>query len=206
VLDAESVSAMLAQLKDPYTEYLTAPAYRLLRQETSARYSGIGATLMPSPDGLLVVATQPGPARNSGIAVGDTITRVDATPTKGLGVAGALTHILGPRGTVVELRVLRGGRTLDFDVRPEEISAPTVRGPHVDEGRPLDEAAARSAHRPLHRELGGDRRRCAARRPSRTARRDADVREGRRPDNRPAWRRRRARPHDRPLLHACRRR
>jgi carboxyl-terminal processing protease len=128
VLDAASVSSMLALLKDPYTEYLTAPAYQLLRQETSARYSGIGATLMPAPDGLLVVATQPGPARNAGIAVGDVITRVDSTPTQGLGVTGALAHILGPRGTVVELRVLRSGRTFEFAVRRAEISAPNVSG------------------------------------------------------------------------------
>ena len=128
VLNAASVASMLAQLNDPYTEYLTAPAYQLLRQETSARYSGIGATLMPATDGLLVVATQPGPARKAGIEVGDVITRVGTTPTKGLGVAGALTHILGPRGTIVELRVLRGRRRFDIPVQREEISAPNVAG------------------------------------------------------------------------------
>jgi carboxyl-terminal processing protease len=128
VLDAATIEAMLGQLDDPYTEYLTAPAYRLLRQETSAHYSGIGATLMPTLDGLLVVATQPGPARNAGIAAGDTIVRVDGKSTKGIGVAGALARILGPRGSVVRLRVLHDGRVLGVAVERAEIRAPNVSG------------------------------------------------------------------------------
>src|SRR5436190_420576 len=73
-------------------------------------------------------ATQPGPARKAGLAVGDIITRVDSTPTKGIGVAGALTRILGPRGTIVDLRLLRGRRTFDVAVQRADIKAPNVAG------------------------------------------------------------------------------
>lgn len=128
VLHAPSIASMLAALKDPYTEYLDAPAYRLLRQETSSSYTGIGVTLLPGSRGLLVVGTQRGPAERAGLRVGDMIVGVGGVPARSLGVAGALTRILGPRGSVALLDVLRDGAVRSFAVRRESIAAPVVAG------------------------------------------------------------------------------
>jgi carboxyl-terminal processing protease len=126
VLRLGSVRSMLAALDDPYTEYLAEPEYRLLQRRLAGSYSGIGATLLPSKDGLLVVSTQPGPARRAGIRVGDTITRIGRVPAKGLGLAGALARIAGPRGSVVRLAVERRNRSLELDVRRATVQAQAV--------------------------------------------------------------------------------
>jgi carboxyl-terminal processing protease len=129
VLQKASIRSMLAALNDPYTSYLSPPAYMLLRQETAASYSGIGVSVLPGSGGLLVVATQPGPARAAGIRTGDLITTIDGHRTAQLGLAHALTRIMGgPLGSPVSLRVAREGRSLGYIVHRERLRAPTVRG------------------------------------------------------------------------------
>jgi len=126
VLALSSIQSMIAALDDPYTEYLSGPAFRLLRRQTAGTYSGIGVTLLPSPRGFLVVSTEPGPGRRAGIRVGDTIVRIGSAATARMGLATALSRVSGPRGTVVRLRVDRAGRPLAFTVRREVVRSPTV--------------------------------------------------------------------------------
>jgi C-terminal processing protease CtpA/Prc len=71
ILHLESVQSMIAALNDPYTEYLDPVQARLLRQETSRSYYGIGLTVVPVRDGLSVTSTTNGPAREAGIRPGD---------------------------------------------------------------------------------------------------------------------------------------
>ncbi|HEY7207171.1 MAG TPA: S41 family peptidase [Gaiellaceae bacterium] len=126
VLAQRSIRSMIAALDDPYTEYLSGPAFRLLRRETAGRYSGIGITLLPSPGGLLVAATEPGPGRRAGIRAGDTIVRIGAVRTEKMGLESALGRLSGPEGTVVRLRVQRAGQPFDFTVRRAIVRSPTV--------------------------------------------------------------------------------
>ncbi|HVA31348.1 MAG TPA: S41 family peptidase [Gaiellaceae bacterium] len=126
VLQLRSVDAILGALRDPYTAYLGPTDYRLLRQSTASRYSGIGVSVLPSRRGLVVVSLQPGPAERAGIEPGDTIVRIGGTPTRTLGLPAAFGRILGPPGTSVRLELLRGGRRLDLRVRRATISAPVV--------------------------------------------------------------------------------
>jgi len=126
VLRLASIDEMLSALGDPYTAYLGPSDYRLLRQETASRYSGIGASVLPSPGGLVVVSLRPGPAQRAGIRPGDTIVRIGSTPTARLGMAGAFARILGPPGTHVRLELVRAGQRLDLDVRRATVQAPVV--------------------------------------------------------------------------------
>lgn len=126
VLQLSSIEAMISALGDPYTAYLTPPDYRLVRQETAARYSGIGVSVLPSRAGLVVAALRPGPALAAGVRVGDTIVGIGGAPAARLGAAQALARILGPRGTQVRLQVLRGRRLLDLNVRRDVVPAPDV--------------------------------------------------------------------------------
>ena len=102
--------------------------YRLIQEETAARYSGIGASVLPSRDGLVVAALRPGPALTAGVRVGDTIVGIGGAPASQLGAAQALARILGPRGTQVRLQLRRQGRLLDLTVRRDEVRAPLVEG------------------------------------------------------------------------------
>jgi carboxyl-terminal processing protease len=126
VLSLGSVDEIISALKDPYTEYLAPPDYRLVRQETASSYSGIGVSVLPSATGYLVVSLRPGPAEQAGVRVGDTIVRIGGRPTRGLSMSTALSRILGPRGTSVRLGLLRGGARVEVRVRREMIRAPVV--------------------------------------------------------------------------------
>jgi carboxyl-terminal processing protease len=126
VLHLGSVPKMISALGDPYTAYLAPPDYQLLRQETESQYSGIGASVLPSPRGLVVAALRPGPAVVAGLRTGDTIVRIDGISSVRLGMNGATARILGPRGTHVHLDVLRGRTRLVFDVRRGVVPAPAV--------------------------------------------------------------------------------
>jgi carboxyl-terminal processing protease len=126
VLQLDSVGAILSALGDPYTAYLPPNDYRLLRDETASHYSGIGATVLPSAVGLVVVSVPSGPAERAGIRVGDTIVGIDGTPARQLGLADALARILGPRGTRVQLEVMRGRVPLDLTVERDIVRAPVV--------------------------------------------------------------------------------
>jgi carboxyl-terminal processing protease len=126
VLQLASVPKMISALGDPYTAYLAAPDYQLLRQQTESHYSGIGASVLPSARGLVVVSLRPGPAVTAGLRTGDTIVRIDGTSSALLGMTGARTRILGPRGTHVRLQVLRGRARFSVDVRRGVVPAPAV--------------------------------------------------------------------------------
>jgi carboxyl-terminal processing protease len=117
---------MISALGDPYTAYLAPPDYQLLRQQTESHYSGIGASVLPSPRGLVVVSLRPGPAVAAGLRAGDTIVRIDGISSARLGMTGAKTRILGPRGTHVRLELLRGRTRLYIDVRRGFVPAPVV--------------------------------------------------------------------------------
>ena len=126
VLQLGSVGAMISALRDPYTAYLGPADYRLIRQRTASRYSGIGVSVLPSAHGFAVVSLRPGPAQRAGVHVGDTIVRIGGKPAVRLDMTQALARILGPRGTHVRLELQRGGRRLDLNVRRDVVRAPVV--------------------------------------------------------------------------------
>jgi carboxyl-terminal processing protease len=126
VLHLGSVGQILLALGDPYTAYLGPSDYRLLRQQTASRYSGIGASVLPSENGLVVVSLRPGPAQRAGIHTGDTIVRIGSASAVRLGMAGAFARILGPPGTQVRLELLRGATRFDLNVRRAIVRAPVV--------------------------------------------------------------------------------
>jgi carboxyl-terminal processing protease len=126
VLQLRSVDSMLAALGDPYTEYLDPAAYRLLRHEIARSYSGIGATVLPTTNGLAVTSLQPGPAHAAGVRVGDRIVAIEGVGIAGLPFERALSRIIGPEGSAVRLRIRRSGRTLHLEVVRRRIEAPVV--------------------------------------------------------------------------------
>jgi carboxyl-terminal processing protease len=127
VLGLGSVRQIISALGDPYTEYLGPSQYRLLRHETEQRYSGIGASVEPTPQGLVVIQVPAGPARQAGIAPGDTIVRVGGVSLGSLGVARAAANILGAPGSRVRLQLERAGKRIEVRVRRALIDAPNVR-------------------------------------------------------------------------------
>jgi carboxyl-terminal processing protease len=126
VLAQPNVPALLRALNDPYTEYLDPTQFRLLRRETRSSYPGIGIGVLPVDNGLQVVRMKPGPAERAGVRVGDVIREVDGYATKGAPSDELVRRILGPKGSVVRLRLQRGTRIFERNVVREQIAAPAV--------------------------------------------------------------------------------
>jgi carboxyl-terminal processing protease len=127
-LAAESVEGVIARLRDPYTDYLSPSQYAALRSRTAESYSGIGLTVRPARDGLIVKAALRGPARAAGIRPGDRIVSIDGNRVRRLPFDRSLELIKGKEGTTVRLTVRRPREgQFSFTVKRIEIPLPAVR-------------------------------------------------------------------------------
>jgi carboxyl-terminal processing protease len=117
-----AIRGMIDSLEDPYSQYLTSAQYRSSLQGISGEFEGIGAELATqATDGapscatlgptcrLVIIAPFGGsPAERAGLRAGDLVLATDGVPLDGLSVDDARARIRGPKGTVLELSVLRG--------------------------------------------------------------------------------------------------
>jgi len=128
VLARRSVTGMVEALDDPYTEYLTAEEYSALQNATARSYSGVGLTVGPSDDGLVVTSALRGPARDAGIRRGDVIVSIDGVPAGRVAFERSLFLIKGEEGTNVQLTVKRPSvGKLRFTIVRQELPVPKVR-------------------------------------------------------------------------------
>jgi carboxyl-terminal processing protease len=126
-LSTAGVNGMLKSLDDPYTVYLTPKEVQDFEEKERGSYSGIGASLQKTKDGLLITAVFDGsPAKAAGLAPGDAIISVDGKPTKDVAIETSISRIKGKEGTSVTLLVQPKGkqkpaRTLELERKTIEI-------------------------------------------------------------------------------------
>jgi carboxyl-terminal processing protease len=101
---------MLASLDDPYTRFMDPKAYSGMQEERAGSFSGIGIQIGMKGKQLSVIAPMEGtPAARAGLKAGDAILEIDGKPTKDMAIEEAVTHIRGPRGSTVKLKVQAEG-------------------------------------------------------------------------------------------------
>ncbi|MBV9573842.1 MAG: S41 family peptidase [Acidobacteriales bacterium] len=109
---------------DPHSNFFDPKAYSLLKEDQRGKYYGVGMTVGPRNNKVIVIAPFVGtPAYKAGIRPGDIIVAVDGKPTDNMSTADVADLLKGPKGTTVHITILREGaeKPLDFAVVRDEI-------------------------------------------------------------------------------------
>ncbi|WP_231458725.1 S41 family peptidase [Pedobacter sp. Leaf132] len=121
------IDAMLDSL-DPYTEYVPESEiedYKL--KYVSTQYGGIGAGTLFIDGKLFVNEVSEGyPANKQDIKAGDQLIKINGIETKGKDRAQISQLLRGPKGTAVDLVLLRDGKEIAKKLVREEIKQPNV--------------------------------------------------------------------------------
>lgn len=105
-----SIRGMLKSLDDPYTRFLEPTAYKEMVIRMGGSYSGIGIYIGMRDHQIMVIAPIEGtPAFKAKLKIGDKIMSIDGRSTKDMALEQAVSLIRGPRGTKVNLGILRAG-------------------------------------------------------------------------------------------------
>lgn len=124
-----SIEGMLRTL-DPHTSFLPPTAYRRMRDKQQESFYGLGI-LVGARNGRLTVITpiEGTPASKLGIQAGDVIDTIEGEATETMTVDEAVDKLKGPKGTTVDITILRRGidDPLEMTVTRAEIPQTTVR-------------------------------------------------------------------------------
>jgi len=98
----------LVQKLDPHSAFLRPDAYRMMRDETSGEFDGLGLEVVLRGDEVVVVSpVADSPAERAGLQPGDRILKVDGVSVRDLALAEVVHRMKGPAGTKVVLEVMR---------------------------------------------------------------------------------------------------
>jgi len=114
---------------DPHSNFFDPKAYAKMREDQTGKYYGVGMTIQPQGNKIVVLAPFEGtPSYRAGIRPGDVILSIDGKTTDGLDSAAVASMLKGPRGTHVSVTMGREGaaKPLVFDLVRDEIPHLTV--------------------------------------------------------------------------------
>ena len=129
-----AISGMVTEL-DRHSSYYTPKQYTAFKDDTHRRYVGIGVMIRKVEEGVLVTRVFPGgPAEESGLAVGEYITKVEEEVLAGWELAEVSKRIKGEENTSVQITVRSIlGEMRGISVLRKKINISSVEGMNVDQ-------------------------------------------------------------------------
>jgi carboxyl-terminal processing protease len=131
-----AIRGVLETLDDKNTGLIEPDISKILNEDASGEFEGIGATIRINADNQLeIVRPFAGqPADKAGVKAGDLVTAVDGESIAGFSVYEAVGVIRGPAGTTVKLTIVRAGEVqpLEISVTRAKITIPIVQSKMLD--------------------------------------------------------------------------
>lgn len=120
-----AITSMLEKL-DPHTVYIPAKDVELTNSDLRGEFEGIGIEFNIFRDTIIVLAPlSGGPSEKVGLMAGDKIVTVGGETVAGIGInnRGVIDRLRGPKGTKVDVGILRGRNTkiMDFTIIRDKI-------------------------------------------------------------------------------------
>ena len=111
-----AIQGMLANL-DPHSTYLNRESLEELDTHATGEFSGLGLEVTME-NGLIRVISpiDDTPAQRAGIEAGDLIVKLNNQPVKGMNLTEAIDLMRGPRGSEIEITIVREGAGKPFPV------------------------------------------------------------------------------------------
>ncbi|GAB6012275.1 S41 family peptidase [Viscerimonas tarda] len=124
-LSEDAIIAILEKL-DPHSSYIKASELKEVNEPLEGNFDGIGVSFNMVSDTLFIIETiAGGPSEKVGILSGDRIIQVEDSIIAGVKMTTKtiMKHLRGPKGTVVNIKVLRRGvkDLLDFRITRDKI-------------------------------------------------------------------------------------
>src|SRR5262250_1042661 len=123
-----AIPGMLHAL-DPHSNFFDPKSYSLLREEQRGKYYGVGMTVGPRNNKVIVIFPFVGtPAYKAGIHPGDVIIAVDGKSTDNMSTSDVADLLKGPKGTTVHITILREAvdKPMEFSLVRDEIPRNSV--------------------------------------------------------------------------------
>ena len=130
-----AIEGMVAALGDPYTMFLPPAQNKIVDEDLSGSFEGVGIEIGYRDSKLAVVSPLPGsPAESAGVKPGDYIIRiVDKTKqidvnAQGISLPQAVSYIRGPANTKVSLTLVRDGNPnpIIVEITRAKLDVPSV--------------------------------------------------------------------------------
>ncbi len=125
-----AIREMLKKLGDPYTRFMDPEEFKNMKIDTSGELTGVGIQLAADEKTKKLTVISPiegSPASKAGVLSKDIIIKINDQSTEGMDVNKAVTLIRGPIGTSVKLTMIRGDKTIDYELKRELIEIHPVR-------------------------------------------------------------------------------
>lgn len=119
----EAITHILYNL-DPHSVYIPAEDRIAANEDLRGNFDGIGIEFNIFNDTIVVVTPlSGGPSESLGIQSGDKIVRVDGKTVAGIGIttSDVMKALKGPRGSQVEVTILRGEKEIDYTIVRDKI-------------------------------------------------------------------------------------
>ena len=126
-----AIKGYIEGLNDPYTEYISKEDMQDYLEDTMGNFVGIGIYMVQDTESNRIMVLAPiknSPAEKAGIQPGDLILSVNGEECTAEDMTAISTKIKGEEGTTVKLQILRGEKTLDFEIKRENVIVNPVEG------------------------------------------------------------------------------